>query len=501
MIKKKRFRPQKNSILSSQKWENIENGMKEDTSPKHHTQHQLETIVTNVSKTYAKHKKNSALKNSIFFIVLFVLLLTSVAWTLPRVLSFRFDSFGSLISELNPRELLVPENTELNVLALGVGGNENAAPNLTDSITYIHYDGKDPASVTTISIPRDLFVNSPTLGKVKINSIYTLNRKTLWEAAAFQQLMDIVWTIVGKEITQYVLIDFDGFRRLIDAVGGIDIDVPERLYDAAYPTRNWGYTVVDIPVGLQHFDGDKALKYARSRHSTSDFDRSKRQQLVLGALQAKMLSAKILTSPRKIEGIYSVLSDSIKTNASLTDMVKMAKKAAAFNRENLTGHILDESCFDALRLCHPGGLMYGPSRDLFGGASVVLPRWASYANLSVYSDIKTFAHIVTTYPELTKAQPLAIVNASGRTNLAYSTALRLRSLGFPVDETQLKNAPEKVEKTYLRYNSSFIQADDPLLEALSVLFYGEKRPATSEELLTMVEPYELVLGFDATSYF
>lgn len=105
---------------------------------------------------------------------------------------------------------------------------------------------------------------------------------------------------------------------------------------------------------MQHFDGDKALKYARSRHSTSDFDRSKRQQLVLAALQEKMLSAKILTSPRKIEGIYSVLSDSIKTNATLTEMVKMAKKAAQFNRENLEGYILDETCFDALKLCHPG---------------------------------------------------------------------------------------------------------------------------------------------------
>ncbi len=132
--------------------------------------------------------------------------------------------------------------------------------------------------------------------------------------------------------------------------------------------------MVDIPAGLQHFDGDKALKYARSRHSTSDFDRSKRQQLVLGALQQKMLSAKILTSPRKIEGIYSVLSDSIKTNATLTDMAKMAKKAAKFDRKNLNGYILDETCFDALKLCHPGGLMYGASRELFGGASVVLPR-------------------------------------------------------------------------------------------------------------------------------
>ncbi len=119
----------------------------------------------------------------------------------------------------------------------------------------------------------------------------------------------------------------------------------------------------------------------------------------------------------------------------------------------------------------------------------------------MYSEIRTFAHIVTTFPAILTEAPFAIVNASGKTNLAYSTALKLRSMGFPVDEAQLKNDPQKVEKTYLRYNSSLVQADDPLLEALSVIFYGEKRPATSEELLNMVQPYELVLGSDALTYF
>jgi hypothetical protein len=119
----------------------------------------------------------------------------------------------------------------------------------------------------------------------------------------------------------------------------------------------------------------------------------------------------------------------------------------------------------------------------------------------VYSEIKTFSHIVTTFPMIAHEPPLAIVNASGRTNLAYSTALKLRAVGFPIEEEQLKNAPEKVVKTYLRYNSSLMQVDSPMLEALSILFYGEKRPATSEEILTMVQPYELVLGTDATTLF
>ena len=102
-------------------------------------------------------------------------------------------------------------------------------------------------------------------------------------------------------------------------------------------------------------------------------------------------------------------------------------------------------------------------------------------------------HIVTSFPSLAKAAPLAIVNASGRTNLAYSTGLRLRSLGFPVDETQLKNDANKAEKTYIRYNSALIQPENPMIEALSVIFYGEKRPATPEERTTMLQPYELLL--------
>lgn len=91
--------------------------------------------------------------------------------------------------------------------------------------------------------------------------------------------------------------------------------------------------------------------------------------------------------------------------------------------------------------------------------------------MAVYSDIHILVHIVTTFPLLAKAPPLAIVNASGRTNLAYSTALRLRSIGYPVTETQLKNETNKVEKTYVRYNPALVQANNVLLEALSVVFY------------------------------
>lgn len=314
-------------------------------------------------------------------------------------------------------------------------------------------------------------------------------------------LMEIVSQITGKNIRMYAMLDFEGFRKLIDAVGGIDIDVPERLYDPEYPAKNWGYTVVDIPLGLQHFDGDKALKYSRSRHTTSDFDRSRRQQLVMQALRDKMTSLDVLTSPRQLESIYRALSDSIQTNIALRDILKIAKIASKIDKKDITSYALDVSCFDALRLCHPGGLIYSPDRELFGGLSVLLPKKASPTVIHTYDMIQLFVTIITQYPSIGQEPGIAVVNASGRTNLALSIALKLKSIGIPVDEAQIKNQPEKVQKTFIRYNSSIIKADSPLLGAITLAFYGEKREATETEKATMVSPYELVLGTDASLYF
>ena len=175
-------------------------------------------------------------------------------------------------------------------------------------------------------------VSTTLLGRVKINEVYSSTKRFESQEEGFKAIMAVASEIVGREIKFYALIDFSGFKNVIDRVGGIDIEVPERLYDDSYPTANRGYTIVDIPAGLQHFDGDKALKYARSRHTTSDFERSKRQQLVIQALREKLLSANILTSPRKIEGIYNAVIDSLTTNIPLTDMLKLASKARVIEK-------------------------------------------------------------------------------------------------------------------------------------------------------------------------
>lgn len=116
--------------------------------------------------------------------------------------------------------------------------------------------------------------------------------------------------------------------------------------------------------------------------------------------------------------------------------------------------------------------------------------------------IRLFVTIITQYPSLSNRQPgLAVINASGKTNLALSIALRLKSIGIPIDDTQIKNQKEKVEKTFIRYNSSIIQSDNLLLEAIKLVFSGDKREATASEKTLMNNPYELVLGSDSSLYF
>lgn len=462
-----------------------------------------ESPLEHLSHTYASIQTSTVLRDTLLLGSVLVIFLLSAAWALPRVFSFHID-IASLTRSFLPETLWgtdAKESGDMDILILWRGWEENDAPDLTDSIILWHYSDTDPASFVTLSIPRDLYVHSKILGRVKINELYAGTKKALGVQGAFDHLLEMVGQITGRETKYYAMIDFSGFRKLIDQVGGIDIDVPERLYDNEYPTRWWGYTIVDIAPGPQHFDGDKALKYARSRHTTSDFDRSRRQQLVISALQEKMLSLDILSSPRKLEWIWNVLRSSVTTNLTIGQIISLAKNATKVSRENIIGHTLDNTCFDALRLCHPGGLLYTPDRELFGGASVLLPKKATATNVATYDQIQLFTSIITQYPKLLSEFPITIVNASGKTNLALSVALRLRSIGFPVDEKQIRNQKEKIAKTFIRYNSLIIKPENEVLHALSSLATVEVREATTEERLTMVWSYELVLGSDSSLYF
>ncbi len=152
--------------------------------------------------------------------------------------------------------------------------------------------------------------------------------------------------------------DFEAFRDLVDAAGGIDIEVPKPIIDNAYPTEDYGTKRIEIPAGWQHMDGETALQYARSRHGSSDFDRAARQQQILLAL------AKKLAKPDgwlKVPRVYQAFHSAVDTDLTLRDMVRLI----------LTWKLAGEGAMETIVI---DGSMTTPFRTA-QGAAVLLPRW------------------------------------------------------------------------------------------------------------------------------
>lgn len=166
--------------------------------------------------------------------------------------------------------------------------------------------------------------------------------------------------------------------------------MPKSIVDMSYPDNNYGYQVFRINAGKQILDGKTALKYVRSRHSTSDFDRSIRQQLVLQAIRDKVFSIDTLTSPSKIQDLYDSLKEHVWTDLDVSDLGFFAVRAKDIPRDAIYATNINESCYGLNMVCQAGGLLYTPNRDLTAGAWTLLPQGATLSQLSKYEYITQF---------------------------------------------------------------------------------------------------------------
>jgi len=171
---------------------------------------------------------------------------------------------------------------------------------LTDTI-MLGIINKKNQSLSLISIPRDLYTNGR-----KINSIYT--------SYGIEKMINDIYSITGVYADKYAVISLEGFSKMIDILGGIDLYVKKDIYDDSYPADNNEYIVYSIKEGSHHFAGDEALKYVRSRKSTSDFDRSERQQQVVQALRTKLKMLNIVADLNKAAELFKTVVTNVKTN-------------------------------------------------------------------------------------------------------------------------------------------------------------------------------------------
>lgn len=169
----------------------------------------------------------------------------------------------------------------LNVLLLGIDkrDDEDGSPENTDTLIVLSLDPLN-RTAALLSIPRDTLVTMPGHGQDKINAAYAYGGPELAQRSVEQ--------VLGIRLNSYALVDFAAFIRIVDSVGGVLVDVKRPIHDESYPTADYGIRRLNIFAGPELMHGDVALEYARSRHDSNDFSRSRRQQQVLAAIRARL---------------------------------------------------------------------------------------------------------------------------------------------------------------------------------------------------------------------
>lgn len=234
---------------------------------------------------------------------------TPVPTTPPVIGSFQSSSGSN-----SPSGLIPQPKGQVNVLLLGSDQRFGSGGGRTDTILLVTINPADN-SINITSFPRDLYVYIPGGNTSRIN--------TAFGRGGFETLASTFEYNLGVRPDYYALINFWSFTNLIDNLGGIDVNASQPLSE--YTARGW----YNVPAGITHMSGANALYYSRSRKSTSDFDRNRRQQEVITAVIDKLIS---LYTISKIPEVYQAYSDSVTTNIKLKDIIPLIPVAARFTK-------------------------------------------------------------------------------------------------------------------------------------------------------------------------
>ncbi|MGC9333716.1 MAG: LCP family protein [Anaerolineae bacterium] len=267
-----------------------------------------------------------------------------------------------LLTAAVPALLLAREGGRLNLLLVGIDRRSGTGWTYrTDTLMVVTMDPGD-RSAGILSIPRDLQIPIPGQGSDRINTANVYGYRQDYPGGGPGLLKATVEANFGIPIDGYLMVDFDTFVRIVDALGGIDLDVPKALHDTRYPDPRPGdphaFKTIHFDAGLQHMDGQRALQYARSRMSTSDFDRAKRQQQIVVALRERAL--RLDTIPRWPLAAQTVVNG-IKTDLGLRELLFVASVAVQVDTGGLQRVVLEPP------------LVTGHRRA--DGAAVQLPNW------------------------------------------------------------------------------------------------------------------------------
>lgn len=257
-----------------------------------------------------------------------------------------FEMLQTVVPLPNATATVKPPTGVVTILLLGTDArpNELNTPSRTDTMMIARIDF-DRKTAKLLSIPRDVWVGIPNMVNYgvtedRINSAYFYGEAFNLKGGGAKAAMDTVTLNFGIPIDHYALINFQGFVKSVDALGGIDIDVPTAIYDPFFPTDDYKTMIFSVKAGLQHMDGITALRYARTRHQDSDTERIKRQQLVLLAIRDKTLNVNAIT---RIPELYNAALGSYETDLSLSTLISYGIAGQKIERANIKTYAIDYS--------------------------------------------------------------------------------------------------------------------------------------------------------------
>ncbi|MBI2439644.1 MAG: LCP family protein [Candidatus Moranbacteria bacterium] len=370
-------------------------------------------------------KKRRVWRVVLFFIVIFLLTGGVFAWktgvVLNKVSQGNANIFKSLVKSMPgvEKKLQGEDEGRINILLLGMRGEGvEGGGLLADTIMVLSIHPKendqDATRASLISIPRDFYVTVPGQNwQSKINAVYAEGEKRELHKGGIDDMRTAVSGITGLSIPYAITINFQGFKDLVNALGGVAVTLSEPFeealqfrephvcdsyvftvptrppqYEHKYYTRKDGTRYIaksyllcynsnlecggdfKLPVGESMLDGDKALCYARARYTSNDFERAKRQQQVIQSIKDKALSSGTLTNFETINGILDSLGDNVRTNFEAWEMKRLFDLYKKIGTESkLNQKVLDTT---------EEGLLYHPENSNPAAGYILLPQGDNY---------------------------------------------------------------------------------------------------------------------------
>ncbi len=404
----------------------------------------------------------------VFFIVFLVAIgaiafSTNVVFSDHPIIDLGADTFLGQVRALvkaGDRKLTGETDDRINILILGIGGEGHDGPQLTDTVILASMK-PSTGKVALLSVPRDLLVNTVDFGAVKLNAVNAYaeaKEKGSGPAASAAALS----AALGQPINYWARIDFNGFEKVIDTIGGVDVTVDRGFTDNTFPVGDASNLVktVSFSAGTQHMDGATALEFARSRHGNngegSDFARSKRQEKVMLAAREKLLKAGTLLNPFTLNSLYDTIKGSLLTNLQSWETIRFARNVSGIKTSDISMHVMSND----------NVLVDGMTDE---GSYVLRPKNGDWGTLAAFAAGVFNADAAPNAPAENKPAPLRVEvqNGTNIAGLAQRTANTLMSLGFSI--SKVSNAPSRAYDKTVIYDLTKDKKGDAVTKIKSIV--------------------------------